>query len=251
MFAGQPTRLNRRQPNSRKKSNRKPIKLRGRRPPSESHCSPARLTRHSNETRGGEMTLFELLILLLIAGICGSLAQALVGLFARRLSGFDRAGSDRRFDRNLAGSAGRAPGDPVRANRQPAISAGLVDYRSGLVRCGVEFALTQRRSADLTRETRMDFLEAYHRRRQAELDELDAEIKTFEFKASNVPADRQMQFYDDLQALRCAVRHHPTEARRNAESVRPARGGTNSRRNWKRLGRICKTACNALSKACN
>lgn len=48
----------------------------------------------------------------------------------------------------------------------------------------------------------MDFLDAYIERRQAELDELDAEIKTFEFKASNVPADRQMQFYDDLQALR-------------------------------------------------
>ena len=48
----------------------------------------------------------------------------------------------------------------------------------------------------------MDFLDAYIERREAELDELDAEIKTFEFKASNVPADRQIQFYDDLQALR-------------------------------------------------
>jgi hypothetical protein len=48
----------------------------------------------------------------------------------------------------------------------------------------------------------MDFLEAYLERRQAELDELDAELKVIEFKASNVPADRQIQFYDDLQALR-------------------------------------------------
>ncbi len=75
----------------------------------------------------------------------------------------------------------------------------------------------------------MDFLDAYMERRQAELDELDAEIKTFEFKASNVPADRQMQFYDDLQALRAAVRHHSTEARRNAESVRPSAGRTEGR----------------------
>ncbi len=50
----------------------------------------------------------------------------------------------------------------------------------------------------------MDLHEAYIERRQAELDELDAELKTLEFKAGNVRPDEQMQiqFYDDLQALR-------------------------------------------------
>lgn len=48
----------------------------------------------------------------------------------------------------------------------------------------------------------MELHEAYLERRQAELDEADAELKTFEFKADNVPPDEQVQFYEDLQALR-------------------------------------------------
>jgi predicted nucleic acid-binding Zn-ribbon protein len=48
----------------------------------------------------------------------------------------------------------------------------------------------------------MDLQEAYLERWQAELDEVDAEIKTFEFKTDNVPSDEQIQFYEDLQALR-------------------------------------------------
>jgi hypothetical protein len=48
----------------------------------------------------------------------------------------------------------------------------------------------------------MDFLDAYMERRQAELEELDSELKTIEFRVSDAPADRQIQLYDDLQALR-------------------------------------------------
>jgi predicted nucleic acid-binding Zn-ribbon protein len=51
-------------------------------------------------------------------------------------------------------------------------------------------------------EIAMDFLDAYIERREAELDELDAEMKTFEFRMSNVQPDQQSQVYDDLQVLR-------------------------------------------------
>jgi hypothetical protein len=48
----------------------------------------------------------------------------------------------------------------------------------------------------------MELHEAYTQRRQAELDEYDAEIKTIEVKSTLVPPDEQMQFYADLQTLR-------------------------------------------------
>lgn len=48
----------------------------------------------------------------------------------------------------------------------------------------------------------MDLQAAYLIRRQAELDELDAEFKTLEFKAQTVRAAQGVELYNDLQDLR-------------------------------------------------
>jgi hypothetical protein len=47
----------------------------------------------------------------------------------------------------------------------------------------------------------MDLREAYVNRRQAEIDALEAQLRTYELKVQDVPLDDQMQFYRDLPGL--------------------------------------------------
>jgi predicted nucleic acid-binding Zn-ribbon protein len=83
----------------------------------------------------------------------------------------------------------------------------------------------------------MDLHEAYLERWQAELDEVDAEIKTFEFKTDNVPSDEQIQFYEELQALRaqCSKTRQKLGELREADSQRRSDLKEEFETDWKDL----------------
>jgi hypothetical protein len=51
-------------------------------------------------------------------------------------------------------------------------------------------------------DSKVELHDAYIERRKAELDELDAQLKTFEFRAQDIPLEDQTEFYGDLPALR-------------------------------------------------
>jgi len=75
---------------------------------------------------------------------------------------------------------------------------------------------------------------------------LTPKLKTFEFKADNVPPDEQVQ---STKTCKRSVPSMPRLGTNSASCGKPAvRAGAKSNRNWKLRGRICKTACNALRK---
>jgi hypothetical protein len=67
----------------------------------------------------------------------------------------------------------------------------------------------------------MDLHAAYLERRDAELGELNAELKTLEFKANILRPTQEVQLYDDLQELRTLLgemRHQLGELRNAASN---------------------------------